>query len=414
MKYAYRILNELLARYNRSRHRKGDAKVNRSIRFYFEPNSFPEYFIDGLNNESDVINDEMKQLERQGLVVINWIEKEVLLQYVDINLNKIKEVHVLLGQESLNEVIQQRIQFLNMKSFELKTPWILRVIDRTLDVLKNQELPALAQDHEYLQLLISCFQGIEEKGEEIMPERFFSKRYLKDSKLFEKRIRSRLVTLYKQNYEGVSDWDEDDVLQEIGIVKSFEEMQVWGDLQYLCNGRILQFGNFPFGTTINADTIRTGEIIRIGHNRILIIENKSVYLEYVKRKQSMDELVVYVGGFPGPIKRKLFSQIHTWMKREKTTSPSIHFWGDIDLGGFRIFHHLQSLVLPMLNPFRMDEASLLSHLEWAEPVEQSYKKVLIKLRENSHMERFWPVIDEMINRNLRLEQEAFYVGSKAR
>lgn len=414
MKYSFFVLHELLARYNRSKHRKGEAKVNRSVRFNFQPSLFPDYFVDGLGSQVDVINEEMKHMESQGFIFIHWMERDVLIDYVDVNLQKIDDIHVLLGIHSLQGVIDERIQFFSNLKNSLQTPWIMKFVDEILGTLEKKELPAIAKDSDFLGLLVKSFQGIEEKGEDVLPERFFSKRYLRDSKLFEKHIRNRLVTLYKQYAEGdCSEWEEEDVLQEIGIVKSFEEIQIWGDLVYRCEEKNLCFSDFPFGTTINAETIRMGEVIRIGHEQLLIIENKSVFREYIKRKLTADELVIYIGGFPGPLKRKLFEQIQLCVDREKQGSFTSRFWGDIDLGGFRIYHHLQSTVLPNLVPYRMDVESFLSYLDWAESTDGKYLRTLRKLKGDQRFARFWLVIDEMLKHELRLEQEAFYVGDSS-
>jgi len=411
MKYGFFVLHELLTRYNRSKHRKGEAKVNRSIRFNFQPSLFPEYFVDGLSSQVDVINEEMKHLENQGLIFICWMERDVLINYVDANLQKIDDIHVLLGINPLQEVIQERIHFFTRLRGSLQSPWILRFIDETLRMLEKKELPAVAKDADFLDLLEKSFHGIEEKGEDVLPERFFSKRFLGGSKLFEKHIRSRLVTLYKQYAAAdCSEWEEEDVLQEIGIVKSFEELQIWGDFLYGCEDKTLCFSDFPYGTTLNAETIRSGEVIRIGHQQLLIIENKSVFREYIKRKQNVDEMVIYIGGFPGPLKRRLFEQIQSWVDREKESSFTFRFWGDIDLGGFRIFHHLKSTVLPDLVPYRMDVKNFRSSMKWAESTDVNYIKALEKYRIDERFECFWLVIDEMLKHQLRLEQEAFYVS----
>lgn len=412
MKYGYMVLSELLDRYNRSKHRKGEAKVNRSVRFPIRLSSFPEYFIDGLNSQTEVINDELRHLAKQDLLSLNWLEKDVLIDSVDLNIARIEEVHDMLGVNSLQEIIQERIRFFSNLRDTFQTPWILRFVEEALLTLERKKLPNFAKDSDFLRLLTECFRGIEEKGEDLLPERFFSKRYLNDSKAFERHLRSRIITIYKQHSTtNGSDLEDEDILQEIGIVKSLEEIQIWGDFQYTCEGNILDFSTFPFGTSLNGETIRIGEILRIGSESLLIIENKGVFREYIKRKREVDEVVLYIGGFPGPLKRTLFQQIKSWVDREQLANRfTFRFWGDIDLGGFRIFLHLKSSVLPSLLPFRMDVESFLLYTAWAEPMDESYMKTLMKLKDDCRYECFWPVIDEMSTRWLRLEQEAFYVN----
>jgi hypothetical protein len=81
------------------------------------------------------------------------------------------------------------------------------------------------------------------------------------------------------------------------------------------------------------------------------------------------------------------------------------FWGDIDMGGFRIFDHLSSTVLPDLQPYRMDEATFLEYIKWAELPESEYLKKLGRLYDEERFSSFKGVINLMLTHKKRLEQE---------
>ncbi|WP_144504231.1 Wadjet anti-phage system protein JetD domain-containing protein [Bacillus pumilus] len=409
MRYASYALQELVNKYNSSKLRKGEAKINRKIKLPFTPENMPSYFIDGLQNKRDIINNEMIHLEKLDLIEINWIELNYLIKDIIINIRKIEDVHEFLGIKTLSDIINDRLHQINSLEKIVSIGWIKRAIKEMKNKLYEKELPSLLKNDFEFTLLMKTFIGIENKADEILPERLFSKRFLGNSKLFENSVRSKLITQYKKfGIESsflTTDFEADDLLQEIGIVKSVEEIQVWGDLQYGLNERVMDFKDFCYGTTLNSDTIRNGDIVSIESTQMLIVENKTVFREYIKNKNVMNELVIYVGGFPGPDKKRFFRQVFDWVNNNRIANFKFFFWGDIDLGGFRIFSHLK-LTIPDLVPFQMDSETFLKYIDYAEKAEEGYLKKVEKLLLKEHFSEFHPVIKLIIKTKKRLEQEA--------
>jgi hypothetical protein len=244
-------------------------------------------------NAREFINSEMKRLEGFNLIVIEWLEKNNLIKSVYLNLSSVNEAYGFIGQTALNDVIGERIKTFEEFAQKVRTDWIIHFTQDVLTKLLEKKMPTIAKDDTGLDFLLKTLLGIEEKGEEVLPERLFSKRFLGDSKVFERYVRSKLVTVYKTYaYRGdkeALDWEDEDFLQEIEIVKSVEEMQAWGNLQYESTGKVMNFANFPYGCSIQSEAILTGRVQHITQKQLLIIENKTVFREYVKKKKHEDE-----------------------------------------------------------------------------------------------------------------------------
>jgi hypothetical protein len=402
------IMQSLLEKYDDSKHRKGEAKINRGIYFSITEHTVPDYFVDGLKNKRSVINQELKYLEQKGYIHIQWYDPDILISSVSLNLAKVSDAYALVGRSPLNQEIDAlKILFAHLKT-SFYTPWIQSFIDHILTLLNKQELPNNLKVKETLDLLIKTLEGIERKGSEVLPERLFSKRYLGNSKRFEKQVRSKLISIYKiYGDPSATEWDDEYILEELGIVKSVEEIQLRGHLKYRIEDSLVDFGGFQYGASLNSESIRAGAVHGISAVRIVIIENKTVFREFLRKEACMDDLVIYVGGFPGPDKRLFFQQIHNWTSKQHSDKKFL-FWGDIDVGGFHIYHHLLS-VMPKLHPFRMDRATLLAHLQWVEEADKNYLKKIKKMLNEKRFSMFHSVMEIMLHEKIRFEQEGYYL-----
>ncbi len=96
-----------------------------------------------------------------------------------------------------------------------------------------------------------------------------------------------------------------------------------------------------------------------------------------------------------------------FLRKLAATKPlQFWHWGDIDLGGFRVFAHLCRQTGLNLQPLLMDVETYRRHLEYGMEVSEPYIKQLKRLQSDPEYQVFWPVIADMVNRRKRLEQEA--------
>ena len=207
--------------------------------------------------------------------------------------------------------------------------------------------------------------------------RQFSKEVLHDSKLFEKKYQDKVVTVLDQYSPLVEEgMTADDILRVHGI-KTYSQTLEWkGSLIYrIGNGSPIDSSVNIFGTVINAQTLEQAvPSAAPGIRRIMLIENKANYESMDFRA---DTLYIYCHGFFSPKELKFLGTL-TEIAGENT--EYLH-WGDMDLGGIRIFLYNQRKLFPGLKPYRMDEAEYKAAVEGGAgiPLKKEKKEKLQKL-----------------------------------
>jgi len=81
-------------------------------------------------------------------------------------------------------------------------------------------------------------------------------------------------------------------------------------------------------------------------------------------------------------------------------------WADLDYGGFNILALLRKYVSSRFEPYMMDVETLETHALWAHPLSRSDTQNLKRLSHHPELTDVKPVIRHMLQRNLKLEQEA--------
>lgn len=136
-------------------------------------------------------------------------------------------------------------------------------------------------------------------------------------------------------------------------------------------------------------------------NRIIFIENKANYIDYIQNRMSKDEFVVYHGGMYGEVRGQFFKKLY-----EATKESEFYHWSDINIGGFKIFARLRKII-PNLKPYMMDTEAFYSKKQYWKEMSKEYRKKLARLKEQEEYSYFYDVIEEMLKNNSKLEQEAF-------
>jgi hypothetical protein len=83
----------------------------------------------------------------------------------------------------------------------------------------------------------------------------------------------------------------------------------------------------------------------------------------------------------------------------------LQVWADLDYGGLNILAQLRKIT-PRFAPYRMDAATLDAHALWARPLTRADEKNLARLARYPLLSDMWPVIEHMLARGIKLEQEA--------
>ncbi|HUV91192.1 MAG TPA: Wadjet anti-phage system protein JetD domain-containing protein, partial [Anaerolineae bacterium] len=75
-------------------------------------------------------------------------------------------------------------------------------------------------------------------------------------------------------------------------------------------------------------------------------------------------------------------------------------------GGLSILAQLRQQVSPRFAPYRMDCATLDAHARWAHPLTPADERNLARLRRCPALSDLVPLMDHMLARGIKLEQEA--------
>ena len=313
-----------------------------------------------------------------------------------MNTDKLDKIYDRYNYESKHSRIEKaKADIINIESCQQQ--FIVLMIKDIRFSLENNKFHKFWPDSgdirkDITQLLLS----LDELDE--ITERMYSLKYFRDSKYFEKNLRSKLISILK-TYDN-SSIDEENILESYGILKNPNELLINGNIQ-IDIGHIIDLNIFTYGTSINQETIKNIINIKINVNKVITIENKAVYYEYIKTAKN-NELVIYLGGFFGKSTRLFLGKLNKALSYQEL----LH-WSDIDLGGFRIFDYLSQFI--KVSPYRMSIDELKSKSDYTQCITESYSKMLTEYTLLNPNTIFAEVISYMISYSVKLEQEAFYI-----
>ncbi len=407
MDFKEHVLNMLLDKYEKSIHYQGAAKINRKIAIAFNSKSFPWYWESEQPYLKKAIHQVVDGLAKQGIIFYKWrpFEKGNLLDCAWLNLEKIELAYSEIGRIPKKNKVKGVAEEIEHLLSKVTQDWIKNFLNDCLKELKEKKdfpvlLPVAKGERE---LLLRTFIGLENKKDNVFLERVFSLKYLGHSKIFQREVKGRLARIAGQYLLKNPELTEDEIILELGIEKTSEEVLVWGAISFLYGDKEIDYADFPFGGVIDTKYLQKMKLCSVKASKIITIENKANFHFLVNRGLADSNLLVYLGGFPGPQKRSFLASLY-----KLNPTVSFYHWGDIDLGGFRIFDTLRK-VIPKIEPLFMDEVTLLKYKNYCEELEDNYVKRLEKLLDKKEYETFWPVIKLMLKEKIRLEQEALLV-----
>ncbi|MCL2167275.1 MAG: DUF2220 domain-containing protein, partial [Clostridiales bacterium] len=260
------------------------------------------------------------------------------------------------------------------------------------------------QEREYVLQALASIDQLE--GREQM-ERVFSLHAFGDSKRFERSARSRILSILRKYFAGEIDMDSDsadeDLLRQIGIVKYPEQFEFCGSMSVALHGKQADFSCLSGGGAIYSSDFSSGAIeISSNVTSVISIENRANYFDYLQNSKADNELVIYHGGMYSPRKKQFLQSIATAMPPECVWKH----WGDIDYGGFLMLARLRREIRPDVTPYRMNQAELEQYSHFALPITKAYADKLESLLARPELADCTGCIEYILQKGLRLEQEA--------
>jgi len=383
------LIDLILDQYERSSKWKGDLSGNASFRVEEE-----HYQLLGKRT----LVQEAKKLEEKQLLRIRWVKgyRNEDIEKVEYSLTDIEQFYIQLNRTPKYQFMGLKMDMVLAFFEQIRSTWIRKYTE--LDVLPRLHKGTDKQSFEELQKLFLCFAGID-KLEAPIFKRVFSKRYLKNSKVFEKELQDKIIRIARKHSEEIEDTMEDvEVLSQLYIEEYAQELSVKGSLRLEVAGSEIDTGIFPYGTVLNTQTIKNATVLdNLRITKVLTIENKA---NYVSEPYEEGKLIIFSHGYFSPLEREFLKQL-----RNKLAGQEVIYLhsGDLDYGGVRIFQHIRKRIFPKVQTYRMDLETYEQYIFYGEPMEPGPLEKLKRFDEPL----LQAVINRMIETGLVIEQEVY-------
>jgi len=418
------LLSELLGKYEKSAHYRETSQSSRRVLLKLGPKSkdLPAYDVEN-SDAREKIHQAVYALKKGGWIDYKWekFEEGNILSEIWLILDRVDDAYRLAGRIPKKEQVMRtadRIHQLFSSSEENSAVknWIAEGLLRAEEkIRRTYELPSyLSEDTNITEGFLTCMKSLANPEAQPASLRIVSLTLFRDSKRLERDLLSKIKTFARKNHPDFTDLpaeeniSEEELLGALNLYRNPEIYEFCGpvrihfsnscsgmtvDFAALTKGAALHASNVPDITSVNGETVTS----------VLFIENRTNYEEYITNTRSESELVIYHGGFHNPSKRDFFRKLIAGIAPD----VRIYHWGDIDLGGMRIFLQIQKDIAPKLIPRHMDPETLLSMHTYAVSFGSEYEKMLLAARKDEKFKIFYDLIDGMLENKIRLEQEAF-------
>lgn len=390
--------------------------ASRPIKVLLTELPFSAYFSQTDPEPRLIANDQLQQLAKLGLLTLSWLPGETghLLAAVILQTEHATRLYDLLHRSPL-AASRSRLESLLLAD-QFRFPgedWRSRAVRHTLSQLCAGKSPApfsLTNAEWNLDLLtiLAALSSLEAET----PYRVFSVRIFNDSKRFDE-LKSALVSLARRAHPAWKSLPAEELLRELNLVANPTHISMSGNWQITTtSGEVLLLGGFIPAVGFPAAQTVDIQSVSVHASAVLCIENLTTFHEFVRTHSRMsahgkpyqtssgdDYAILCTLGNPSPAIRHLLSLLHA--------ETPIYIWADLDYGGFNILSQLRRWVSPRIYPYRMDISNFEAYAHLSHPLRQSDRDNLQRLRTRPELQDVQLVIDHLLKRGLKLEQEAF-------
>lgn len=231
-----------------------------------------------------------------------------------------------------------------------------------------------------------------------VPERDFSARVLGDSKRLS-MLKPALLRLLRRVRPELAGLPDEEAWAALGILPNPGHIYLHGPLTLQLGGSIVEVSAFRPDVGLPVGALSQFEVIALRARYVLTIENRTPYYDYLAALPG-DGLILYLGGFPNRARRLVLQRL-----AEAAPATPLYHWGDLDYGGFAILAHLRRTLGCPVHPHRMDRAVLAQHAAAGRPLSRADRHHLQRLLHDSTLADCHGVIQALLDRGIKLEQE---------
>ena len=408
------ILERRAVRNSASSAVEGMEHTPRSIKVTLTDLHLPSYFSQANPEPRLIANEQLIYLEKIGTLHLTWIPGEAghLLQSITLpktqngtRNSQHQELYRLASRTPLSTNRSRLESLLLADKFRFQDDWRARAISYILNQLKAEKSPSpfsLTDSNLTLDLL-AVLQALPTLTAET-PYRVFSVRVFNDSKRLEV-IKNQLVSLARL---GNPEWKRipaEEVLRELNLVANPSYIHLAGNWQLTTeDGEILNLSGFI--PSVGFPAAQTSALQTVHAQSVLCIENLTTFHQYIQAREiaqrntqheTATHAIICSYGTPSPAVRRVLRLL-------PETIP-IYLWSDLDYGGFNILSQLRRFVSEQIQPYLMDVDTLESNIPRARPLTDSDRTNLKRLLLRPELRDVRPVIEHLLKRGLKLEQE---------
>ncbi|HMM16099.1 MAG TPA: DUF2220 family protein [Petrimonas sp.] len=397
-------MNTLLESYEKSMLFSGKNQRNQSIYFRFSKKTIPEYFED-TSTIYDEIHQDLKTLESEGFIWIYWRNnrRDHIVEKVSLNLEKIAEAYAAAGRKKLQSEQDAFREYLRTwyggdKVIRRFITWLEERIDAGLSIKAYVDIGNLKDVDD----LLRGIQAVAGNGEECFI-RELSMRLYGDSKKLEryKRKIENVITLFSPDKGRFA--HVEDVFLECSVLKNPTIVMIKGDVNLLTERARVHLGDFHFGIGISSRDINSiGFEGETPIDKIITIENMTAFYRFKEE----GALIIYLGGFHNEARRNLIQKAHQAFPEAK-----LMHWGDIDIGGFKIYLDLCRKTGLLFELMNMGADTLEAYRNYTKPLTKNDMAEIDRMLDDT-----WEISDAMTSiikaslqwmrgNNRKLEQE---------
>lgn len=405
------ILSRLLDKYEKSKHLSEPGTSNRRVMLRVDKKELPEYRYQEAQVR-DAFNRAAEELERDGLICAEWVKDRPVLSAVVLNLETVDRCYQLAGRVHPRKQAELVAETVQNALIHVETPWITAWRDAVCaNAHSSYAVPHFCKKNmALLPKLLTALEQYDSLRGESVTMRAFSSRCYHDSKWFERSVRETFLDIARKYCPELraaceqGDMGVRDQLAYLGIYARPELYELSGKCVLTTEaGSIRVDAVWPFGIALPSTAVDSILSIDLSNvHKVVFIENKTNYDEFLLSELDSDTFAVYHGGFLSPQKRKLFTKI----AQAVPENAQVSFWADIDLGGFQMFAQLQALI-PGVLPIRMGGDDVAAHWQNGLPRSREYLDRLGQGLEQREFPLFDSAIQKILEYGVTIEQEIF-------
>jgi hypothetical protein len=275
--------------------------------------------------------------------------------------------------------------------------WRRRAVEHVLGQIKAEKsvAPFSLGDEPFNRDVLTALAELDRVREET-PYRVFSVRVFNDSKRFEALMRA-VISLARR---GQPDWEgltDTEVLGELNLVANPGHLYLHGAWTLTgLDGQPLSLEGFRPAVGFPAAQVTGLRQVDVIGTSAVAVENPTAFYELIRHQP--DVAAICLWGNPSPACRHLLRQL--------PATAALCVWADLDYGGFNILAQLREQVSPQAAPWRMDVETFEAHARWARPLTPGDVKNMTRLLRRPSLADVQPTIRHLLERGLKLEQEA--------